>query len=645
MEDEAATIEEKLRELQLEEDATAFIDLLNRLGWDIRVGEDWGRVLELARDAGQLARSRGYQCGVAGSLRNAAFAHYMLSDLETAFSEAYEALRLYQEASDTQGEAQSRAVVAFVHWTLGNFEVALRESVQALEMAEGRDQWSVGACCLLIGGIHQSLRDHDQAARYHKRSLEVFSQLDDPLLRARSLIGVAATLQAKGETEEALNYLHQGLEIFQRIGSRSGESRVLSDLGTIFEQQGRDAEALELHLRSLQIREHDNSRSAAITSLLNLGRLYLKLGQRQEAFDSARKALGIADEIGAKPKAFPAHQLLSQLYEHEGDLARALFHERAFQRIREEVFNEEASAKLRNFQISVETERSQKEAEIHRLRSAELKAKNEELARLIEELRATQAQLVQTEKIAALGSLVAAIVHEINSPLGAIRSTSDVSELCTARIRQAIQTASSLDELKASRSFATALETLGENQQVSAAGVQRIGNILQSLKSFAQLDRAEYHEIDVNRALEDILVLARPQLRQDVRIAKDFGPVPTLFGYVAELNQVFMNLLQNAAQAIDGTGTITISTFADEISVRIRFDDTGHGISPERLPRLFDPGISTKDTRAKAAMSLFTCFNIVQKHGGMIHVESVLGEGASFTVELPRTLERPAPVA
>ena len=117
----------------------------------------------------------------------------------------------------------------------------------------------------------------------------------------------------------------------------------------------------------------------------------------------ASEALAIAEEIGAKPKAYQSHQLLSQIYEENGDLARALRHERIFRGIHEEVFNEEASIRVRNLQISLETERSQKEAEIHRLRNVELKAKNEGLARLLAQLQATQAQLVQSEKLAALG--------------------------------------------------------------------------------------------------------------------------------------------------------------------------------------------------------------------------------------------------
>ena len=108
------------------------IDLLNSLGWELRVDEDWHRVLELAQQARQLSEACGYQRGIAGSLRNTAFAHYLLADLEAAIAESLESLRLFLEIGDRRGEAQARAIIGFVYWTLGNYDQALTEGFQAL---------------------------------------------------------------------------------------------------------------------------------------------------------------------------------------------------------------------------------------------------------------------------------------------------------------------------------------------------------------------------------------------------------------------------------------------------------------------------------------------------------------------------------
>ena len=637
MTNRVAEIEEKLNALADDpERSRERADLLNSLGWELRVDEDWHRLLDLARQARELSEVCDYQRGLAGSLRNAAFAHYLLADLAVAIAESFESLRLFLEIGDRKGEAEARAIIGFVYWTLGNYDRALAEGFQALRLAEEQgEKWGTGWCCALIGGVYQSLRDYEQAARYHEKGYQLFAEMHDPLGEARMLVGMGAAYQATGKTGKALECTNRSLELFRGLNNRMGESRALSDLGRIYQEQGRDEEALELHLQSLRIRQEAGNRQAATTSLINLGSLYLKRSDNAQALDAARKALSIAQEIGAKPKAYQAHELLSQIHERKGDLAGALHHARIFHTLREEVFNEEASTKLRNFQISLETERTRNEAELERVRNVELKAKNEELGQLLEELQATQTQLVQSEKMAALGKLVAALAHEINSPLGVIQSSFDVLKRCADRILRAIEGASSLEELRSTDVLSKAATALEENQPITAAAVARVTKIVQSLKSFARLDRAEYALIDLNSALGDVLTLLQPTLRNEIQVIVNYGKIPKLYGYAAELNQLLMNLLQNAAQSIEGSGTISLTTFADGVAVSVEFADTGKGIPPEQLQRLFEPGINSSGTRVKAAMGLFSCFHIVRKHNGTIRVTSQPGKGTTFTVQLP----------
>src|SRR5258706_11345055 len=124
-------------------------------------------------------------------------------------------------------------------------------------------------------------------------------------------------------------------------------------------------------------------------------------------------------------------------------------------------------------------------------------------------------------------------------------------------------------------------------------------------------------------------------MRREIKVIANYGQIPKFYGYAAELNQVFMNLLQNAAQSIEGAGTIVLATFVDGADVCVEFADTGKGIPPDQLRQLFDPAINAKGPRVKAAMGLFSCFHIVRNHGGMIRVASELGKGTTFTVQLP----------
>ncbi|UCG52143.1 MAG: GAF domain-containing sensor histidine kinase [Candidatus Latescibacterota bacterium] len=252
---------------------------------------------------------------------------------------------------------------------------------------------------------------------------------------------------------------------------------------------------------------------------------------------------------------------------------------------------------------------------------------------LHEELKATQTQLIQSKKMAALGALVAGLVHEINTPVGTIKSANDVSARCIGKIENLLSAGDDHGEIV--EKIATYLKTLQKDTDVIAVANDRISKIITGLKSFAQLDATEVREFDLHEGLESTLTLLEQELGERIDVVKTYGEIPWVTGSPAEINQVFMHLLTNAIQVIDGRGTITIRTSIDGDFVKVQIADTGPGIPEKKVSRLFDPVFSKKGPRVKAGLGLFTCSNIVEKHGGRIEVESAVGKGAVFTVVLP----------
>lgn len=613
--------------------ARAAIDLLNELGWRCLDSGDWKRMLTLAEEAMELSHAHSYMKGLADSFRNAAFAHYNLSSYKFALAEAFVALHMAEELQDKTNEATARLIIALVQWSLGKYDEALTEAFRSWQILEPEGEtWAMGWCSTITGGILHSVRDYDRALAYHERGRRIFAEQGYRLGEARALTGIGAVHQSLGDLDRALECYERSLEIYRALASPAGESRALNDIATILQARNHDERALELHLEALRIRRASDDPQGETTSLLNLGQLYLKRGEIGPAREAAEAALTLAERIGARPKASQAHELLAELYELSGDLYQALHHYRAFHRLREQVFQEEENIKLRNLEIGLEAERSRREAEFLRLRSAELEEKNRQLAGLLHELQVTQAQLVQSEKMAALGDLVAAVAHEINTPLGVIQSSADVGLRVASRVAEAIQTSGQLDTVASLPAMISALRDYG---QVIVSASARIARLIQSLKNFARLDRADYEQIDLIQSLEDTLCLLEPKLRGRITVIRNYGELPPVFGYVAQLNQVFLNLLRNAAEAIEGRGAITITTGAENGSVYIRFADTGKGIAPEQLPRLFHPGFTVEGSRVRASMSLFTSLGIVQHHHGEILVDSEPGRGSVFTVRLP----------
>ena len=272
-------------------------------------------------------------------------------------------------------------------------------------------------------------------------------------------------------------------------------------------------------------------------------------------------------------------------------------------------------------------------------RIGQLKREVDQLQRMLDELQETQAQLVQAEKMAALGKLVAGMVHEMNTPVGVINSATDVVSRSIAGVQEALRTSRTLDELRDNRRFQGALKALQNGIPTTSAASERIVRIIGSLKSFARLDEAPFQKADLHEGLDSALTLIEPEFRGRIAVVREYGDLPRLACYPAELNQVFFNLLTNAAQAIRGEGAITIRTSVEDGKAHVRIADTGTGIPPEQMQELFVPGFSKEGPRVRTGLGLFVSFNIVQKHRGEIKVESELGKGSAFTVLLPLDLE------
>ena len=252
-------------------------------------------------------------------------------------------------------------------------------------------------------------------------------------------------------------------------------------------------------------------------------------------------------------------------------------------------------------------------------------------------LREAQAQLVQSAKMASLGNLVAGVAHEINTPIGAANSAADVSGRCIDRIVDVLDHNETVAAIVEDAQFQKALKLLKDSNQIAVTAGERIARIVRTLRNFARLDESDFQEADVHEGLDSTLTLLHHELKNRISVVKEYGEIPPICCYPNELNQVFMNLLVNAIQAIEGQGTIRIETTVDRAYVYVKISDTGVGIPPRDIDRIFDPGFTTKGVGVGTGLGLSISYNIVQKHRGKIEVESEVGKGSTFTVRIPNT--------
>lgn len=256
------------------------------------------------------------------------------------------------------------------------------------------------------------------------------------------------------------------------------------------------------------------------------------------------------------------------------------------------------------------------------------------------ELEESQVKLLQSEKMAALGNLVAGVSHEINNPMGAIISTNNGTSKILERLLSIISETKTLEELRNDKKFQKFISLLLENNKVSTLAGERIIKIVQTLKNFARLDEAEFQMADIHEGIDDTLLLLHHEIKNRIEVKTDYGNIPKIYCNPNQLNQVFMNITMNASQSIEEKGEINIRTYSDETHAYIEISDNGRGIPANNLEKIFDPGYTTKSSGVGTGLGLSIVYNIIEAHKGNIKVESVVNEGSTFTIQIPKKVYR-----
>ncbi|TSA41270.1 MAG: two-component sensor histidine kinase [Betaproteobacteria bacterium] len=275
---------------------------------------------------------------------------------------------------------------------------------------------------------------------------------------------------------------------------------------------------------------------------------------------------------------------------------------------------------------------------------ARYKALAEELEQRVREqvqaLDAAQRQLYQAEKLASVGQLAAGVAHEINNPIGFIRSNLKTGRDYLERFKALAPLVQGGDMGGVTVAWREGelefvLNDFSQLLDESLAGADRVARIVADLKGFSNVDGAEEAMVDLNDNIRAAANMIAPGLPAGIELKLDLQPIPRLLCLPGHLNQVLINLLKNASQAIAGQGTVTVASDVAEGHIRIRVSDDGCGIPADTLRRVFDPFFTTRDVGAGTGLGLTVCRDIVQAHGGRIDVASAVGKGTTFSVYLP----------
>ena len=431
----------------------------------------------------------------------------------------------------------------------------------------------------------------------------------------RTLAQLRATLESTGS----------GILVLDWHGRITSMNRQFSEMWTIPDallQANEDAAIIE-HI-ALQVEEAEQCRQ----------RLQ-QVADQDETDDVVRLTDGRYFECRSRPQ-YLGERIVGRVYGYTDVTAR----QHAQEALREARDQLESKVQARTQDLQAANSRLESE----RARQAELIAK----------LGVAQSQLLQSEKMASIGVLAAGVAHEINNPIGFVNSNLGSLQRYAHSLlrlldayeglepRLSAQDRDDIQRLKVEVDADYLREDLDSLLSESLDGLGRVKRIVQDMKDFSHVDGGDLQFADLESGLNSTLNVVWNEIKYKAEVTKDYAGIPAIECYPSQLNQVFMNLLVNAAHAIEASGHITLRTGHDEAWVWVEVEDTGKGIAPDHLSRIFEPFFTTKPVGQGTGLGLSLSYGIVQKHGGRIELTSEVGKGTRFRVVLPKQPPREA---
>jgi signal transduction histidine kinase len=277
-----------------------------------------------------------------------------------------------------------------------------------------------------------------------------------------------------------------------------------------------------------------------------------------------------------------------------------------------------------------------------------IEEKNTDLNKLLNDLKEAQQQLIMSEKMASLGQLTAGVAHEINNPINFVSANikplkEDLADIleCINRYESVIQKNklegmfSGVQQFKNNSDLNFSIKEVNDLLKGIEEGANRTSEIVKGLRNFSRLDQNVIMNANLNEGIESTLALLHSIYKDKIEIERDYGEIPEVECLPGQVNQVFMNILSNAIQAIPETGKISIKTWEENDSVKISIKDTGTGISEKTKQKIFDPFFTTKEVGKGTGLGLSISYGIIEKHNGKIEVNSEIGKGTEFIIILP----------
>lgn len=593
----------------------ALVDAMVDLAFAARF-EFGNRSYTLATEARNLALEHGYVLGQARAARTMAMSIRDEDGLLSIFALAEEAHRLFEKSGqDRAGLAGSKDFLASLHEHVGDFAGGLELALDALAIARDIEHADrQGYALSTVGGILSASSAFEEASTHLHEALGLFESTGNLDGIGTILLRLCRNAEQAEDPEAAIRFAEQCRDNASQTDNEWLQAETLSVLARL--QRGRgelDAAEASYHEALAAIEQPLAQKLLGSELRAGLAEVALERGQVAEAeriLDRAARDIrgqGVGVVMAAK-----VEEVLARVYEASGRYQEANVALRRVLGLERDAARREARTKRVQVEVRQAMDAAREEAELQRAR--------------LDELHGMQAQQIESAKMALLGRLAAGTSHELNTPLGVLRSNLALMQTALERLRPHLGDAPEVPRI---------LRALDSSRTASEAALQRLGEVGESFRRFSQLDQAERRAFDVREGIQSAVALVGPGLAPGVRLQCELSEVPLVEGWPRELNAAIMTVLQNAVDAVGSSGRVEVSCGTDAAAVWVAIQDDGRGMDEALVSELFEIAWSRSGARTKLRLGLSAAKTTVDKHGGQIRVESQLGRGSRFTFRLP----------
>ncbi len=663
---------------------TAKVNLLN----DVAVSyfnTSADTAIKYGTQAKELAEKVSYTHGLAYALKNIGIAYYMQADYIQTLTYWNQSLQQFENAKDKKGVANILSNLGAVYYNKGDDAKALDYYLKALKAAEEiNDTLRLATVLNNIGAVYfNNISTHDKALTYYLKSLPLCEAFDDSDAIGTITVNIGEIYLERNKDTLAIQYFERSLKAYE---NSKNISYSLNDIGKVYEKRKDYTMALKYHQEAFEAAKKLTSKLEMSQSLEGIAGIYLKMNQTQKALEAYKQAQVIANEIEASYELKNIYLGLSGVYASLNDYHNAYKYEVLLNTIKDTLYNAETYKKIAFLQFSFDIQKKQSEIDLltkdkmmqdldlnrqktvrnsllailllvifitfilfrnYRIKdrtNALLDSQKKELERTVNELKTTQTQLIQSEKMASLGELTTGIAHEIQNPLNFVNNFSEVNKEMIAEMVEEINKGN----YEEAKEIAKGLEI---NEEKIIHHGKRADAIVKGMLQHSRTSSGKKELTDINALCDEYLRLSYHGVRAkdknfNAEMKMDFdGKINKINIVPQDIVRVLINMFNNAFYAVKPPyppkadehyePMVKVSTKKIGDKVEITIADNGSGIPKSIVDKIFQPFFTTKPAGQGTGLGLSLSYDIIKAHGGEIKVKTSEGEGTEFIIQLP----------